>query len=351
MVNFGAMLIQQHINLLPYNTFHTEAYARYFSRVQDLDQLQEVLQAKPAQQPLLVLGGGSNLLFTGDVDGLVIKNDMMGITVVGEDSEYVYVQVGAGENWHRFVLYCVQHNFGGVENLSLIPGSTGASPIQNIGAYGVEIKDVFHELEAFHVFDREKVVFNLQDCGFGYRESVFKKKYKGEFVILHVTFRLSKNPRFNTSYGALEQELEKARVQQLTIQAVSDAVIRIRQSKLPDPAVIGNAGSFFKNPEIASSQYGLLQKDFPAIPGYPVADGMIKLAAGWLIEQCGWKGYRRGDAGCYEKQALVLVNYGQASGQEIYGLSSDIVESVHKKFGVVLEREVNLMDIRGHGNA
>lgn len=338
------MLIQQHINLLPYNTFHIEAVARYFSRVQDLDQLQEVLQVRPVQQrPLLVLGGGSNLLFTGDVDGLVIKNDMMGITVVGEDSEYVYVRVGAGENWHRFVLYCVQHNFGGVENLSLIPGSTGASPIQNIGAYGVEIKDTFHELEAFHVFDKKKVVFNLQDCEFGYRESVFKKKYKGEFVILHVTFRLSKNPRFNTSYGALEQELEKAGVQQLGIRAISDAVIRIRQSKLPDPAVIGNAGSFFKNPEVEPSQHELLQKDFPAIPGYPAAGGMIKLAAGWLIEQCGWKGYRRGDAGCYEKQALVLVNYGQASGQEIYTLSRDIIESVHKKFGVVLEREVNMI--------
>ena len=337
------MIIRQNIGLLPYNTFRIPAVAKYFSTVRSPEELQEVLEAKPAQdQPVLVLGGGSNLLFTGDFDGLVIKNDMMGINMIREDEGYAYVQVGAGENWHRFVLYCVERKLGGVENLSLIPGSTGASPIQNIGAYGVEIKDAFHELEAFHLFDKEKVVFNLNGCEFGYRESVFKKKYRGEFVILSVTFRLFKKPRFNTSYSALQQELEKAGVQEPSVQTVSDAVIRIRQSKLPDPARIGNAGSFFKNPEVDASTYQKLKKDF-GLPAYPAASGKIKLAAGWLIEQCGWKGYRRGDAGCYNKQALVLVNYGGATGQEVYALSQDIMESVEKKFGVVLEREVNVI--------
>lgn len=338
------MLIQQNINLLPYNTFHIEAFARYFAAVHNVDELQELLQAKAAQQqPVLVLGGGSNLLFTSDFDGLVIKNELMGIDIVQDDEDYVYVRAGAGENWHRFVLYCVERGLGGVENLSLIPGSTGASPIQNIGAYGVEIKDVFHELEAFHLLDGETRHFSKEACAFGYRESVFKKKYRGEFIILHVTFRLLKRPRFNTSYGALQQELEKEGVQELSIRAISDAVIRIRQSKLPDPAVIGNAGSFFKNPEVDTAFYQQLKKDYEAMPGYPAAAGKTKLAAGWLIEQCGWKGFRRGDAGCYNKQALVLVNWGKASGAEVYAVSQQIVESVQHKFGVALEREVNVI--------
>ncbi|MBE7173270.1 MAG: UDP-N-acetylmuramate dehydrogenase [Williamsia sp.] len=338
------MTIQQNVNLLPYNTFHVQAMARQFAAVRNPGELDEVLEVcPPQQQPVLVLGGGSNLLFVDDYDGLVIRNELMGITVVQEDDEYAYVQVGAGENWHRFVQYCVQNGLGGVENLSLIPGSTGASPIQNIGAYGVEVKDVFHALEAFHLGDRERTTFNLEDCEFGYRESVFKKKHKGAFIILHVTFRLSKKPRFNTSYGALEQELEKMGIQELSLQAVSEAVIRIRQRKLPDPARIGNAGSFFKNPEVDLSVYQQLKKDFQNMPGYTTGEEKIKLAAGWLIEQCGWKGYRQGDAGCYEKQALVLVNWGGATGRQIYQLSSEIAESVEKKFGVKLEREVNVI--------
>jgi UDP-N-acetylmuramate dehydrogenase len=230
-----------------------------------------------------------------------------------------------------------------VENLSLIPGHVGATPMQNIGAYGVEIKEVFYELEAFHLQDKKPYTFTLQDCEFGYRESVFKKRYKGQFVILQVTYKLSRQPRLNTGYGAIEQELERMKVQQPTIRDVSKAVINIRSSKLPDPQKIGNAGSFFKNPSVSKEQYQLLHASFPDIVGYQNADGSVKLAAGWLIEQCGWKGFRRGDAGCHARQALVLVNYGSASGQEIYRLSEEIMQSVKAKFGVELEREVNIV--------
>ena len=338
------MNLEENVSLLPYNTFHIDAYARYFQKVHNLAQLEEALNADILQkQPVLIVGGGSNLLFTDNYDGLVIKNEMMGIAVTGKDDTNVYVKAGAGENWHRFVLYCIENNLAGVENLSLIPGNTGACPIQNIGAYGVEIKDVFQELEAYDTADKKLVTFGLQDCGFGYRESIFKKRYKGRFIILNITFRLSEIPHFNIGYGALQQELEKAGVKELSIRAVSDAVINIRQSKLPDPAVIGNAGSFFKNPTVAISQYQQLKDDYNTMPGYPGDNETIKLAAGWLIEQCGWKGYRKGDAGCYDKQALVLVNYGKSSGKDIFDLSQHIVDSVEKKFGVVLEREVNII--------
>jgi UDP-N-acetylmuramate dehydrogenase len=265
------------------------------------------------------------------------------LDIIKEDADHVYIKAGAGENWHGFVQYCLRHNWAGVENLSLIPGCVGASPMQNIGAYGVEIKEVFESLEALHVQEKKVHIFSANDCEFGYRESVFKGKYKGQYVILNVTYRLNKKPRFNTSYGAIEQELERMGVQQLSIQAVSQAVINIRTSKLPDPAKIGNAGSFFKNPSMPAAIYEQLKKEYPAIVGYPNADGTIKLAAGWLIEQSGWKGYRRGDAGVHEKQALVLVNHGHATGKEIYDLSEDVMKSVFEKFGVQLEREVNVV--------
>ena len=245
--------------------------------------------------------------------------------------------------------YCLRHNYAGVENLSLIPGNVGASPMQNIGAYGVEIKEVFEQLEAYHIHDKKIITFSANDCEFGYRESVFKRKYKGEFVILNVTFRLRKQPVFHTSYGQVKHELEKMEVKELSIQAISQAVINIRSSKLPDPKVIGNAGSFFKNPEIENSKFEILKKEFPSIVGYPLFNKKTKLAAGWLIEQCGpndsvsWKGYREGDAGCHAKQALVLVNYGNAKGKDIYDLSEKIKESVKNKFGVELEREVNIV--------
>ena len=280
---------------------------------------------------------------TKDFDGLVLKNEITGIKVIHEDNDYVFVKAGAGENWHQFVLYCIQRNWAGVENLSLIPGNVGASPIQNIGAYGVELEDVFWDLEAYHINEKKLVTFTSNDCAFGYRDSVFKNDLKDQLVILNVTFKLHKKPVFHTSYGEIEQELEKMGVKELTIKAISDAVIRVRTSKLPDPAKIGNAGSFFKNPEISQDQYLELMEKFPAVSAHPLINGNVKLAAAWLIEQCGWKGFRLGDAGCHADQALVLVNYGHAKGDEIYNLSEEILQSVNEKFDITLEREVNIL--------
>jgi UDP-N-acetylmuramate dehydrogenase len=338
------MQIQENISLKPFNSFGINATARYFGRFSSEDDLQPMLDSGiQSQRPALILGGGSNLLLTKDYDGLVLKNEIMGIKEVHEDNDYVYVKAGAGENWHRFVLYCIERNWAGVENLSLIPGSVGASPMQNIGAYGVEIDDVFWDLEAYHLQEKKIITFTKNDCAFGYRESVFKRQYKGQFVILNVTYQLRKKARFNTSYGAIEQELERMGVKELSLKHVSDAVINIRSSKLPNPAEIGNAGSFFKNPTVSKEQFNSLKSSFGHIVGYANMDGSVKLAAGWLIEQCGWKGYRKGDAGCHAKQALVLVNYGNASGNEIYDLSEEILQSVKEKFGVILEREVNII--------
>lgn len=336
------MQIQENISLKAFNTFGIAANAAYFAAFSTTADL-ESLAAPDSSLPTIILGGGSNILLTGNVNGWVLKNEIKGIEVTGEDDHFVYVKAGAGEPWHPFVLYCIDHNWGGVENLALIPGNIGASPMQNIGAYGVELKDVFHELEAFHLQDRQLVKFGLSDCAFGYRESVFKRKLRNQFVIVTVTYKLRKQPVFNTSYGAIAQELEKAGVQQLSPKAIADAVIRIRSSKLPNPAEIGNAGSFFKNPQVAGQVFQSLKEKFPGIVGYAQEDGMVKLAAGWLIEQCGWKGYRKGDAGCHAKQALVLVNYGNATGREIYDLSTAILQSVQEKFGVELEREVNII--------
>ncbi|MBC7890491.1 MAG: UDP-N-acetylmuramate dehydrogenase [Ferruginibacter sp.] len=341
-------MIQENISLKKYNTFGITATARYFSTFSNLDELNELLEFKQPstindQPSTLVLGGGSNLLFTKNFDGLVLKNELLGIEKINEDESHVFVKAGAGVNWHRLVVHCINNNWAGMENLSLIPGNTGASPMQNIGAYGVEIKDVFFELEAFHLAEKRLVKFNLKECEFGYRESVFKRKFKNQFIILNVSFRLHKNPVFHTAYGAIEQELQAMGVTGLSIQAISQAVINIRSSKLPNPAVIGNAGSFFKNPEIVADSFEILKNNFPQIVGYKLPNGNIKLAAGWLIEQCGWKGYRKGDAGCHAKQALVLVNYGNANGSEIYSLSEEIIHSVQEKFGVVLEREVNII--------
>ncbi len=342
------MQIQENISLKRYNTFGIDVSTRRFASFASVEELREILE-QDASLHRLVLGGGSNILFTNDYDGLVLKNEIRGIEKVDEDEEYVYVQSGAGENWHRFVLDCISNNRAGVENLSLIPGNVGASPMQNIGAYGVEIKDVFHQLEAFHLNDKQIVSFSSSDCAFGYRESVFKNSYKDQFVILNVTYKLRKQPVFNTSYGAIEQELERMGVKEPSIKAVSDAVIRIRSSKLPDPSVTGNAGSFFKNPVVSGPVFHALKEKFPGIIGFANNDGTYKLAAGWLIEHCGpdeyrsWKGYRKDDAGCHEKQALVLVNHGNASGAEIFALGKQIMESVNEKFAVMLETEVNII--------
>ncbi|HUS01208.1 MAG TPA: UDP-N-acetylmuramate dehydrogenase [Chitinophagaceae bacterium] len=335
------MQVQQNYPLKKYNTFAIEAYAKYFGAFSSIDDLAFLLNTY-SLEPTLILGGGSNILFTKNFDGLVLKNQIGGINTVHEDEDHLYVKAGAGENWHELVMHCIHNNIAGVENLSLIPGNVGASPMQNIGAYGVEIKDVFHSLDAFHLADKRIVNFTLKDCEFGYRDSVFKKKYKDQFVILNVTYRLNKQPQYNISYGAIKEELEKMGVKELSIRSVSQAVINIRTSKLPDPAVIGNAGSFFKNPEVTIHEFHELKRIHPDIVGYDLPVGKVKLAAAWLIEECGWKGFRRGDAGCHEKQALVLVNYSHASGKEIYALSSDIKQSVKEKFNVELEREVNI---------
>ncbi len=335
------MFINENFSLKSFNTFGINVSTKLFASFSNRNELSEVLENKNEHK--LILGGGSNILFTKNYDGLVLKNEIAGIEKIKEDDAHVYVRAGAGVGWHEFVLYCINNNFAGVENLSLIPGSVGASPMQNIGAYGVEIKDVFHELEAYNIEGKKLVSFSKSDCAFGYRESIFKNKYKGQFVITSVTFQLNKIPKYNTSYGAIETELEKMGVQSLSIKAISDAVINIRQSKLPDPKIIGNAGSFFKNPTIPNTQFEKLKIEFSNIVGYAVGETETKLAAGWLIEQCGWKGYRKSDAGCHEKQALVLVNYGNAIGEEILQLSEKIIDSVKLMFDVELHREVNIV--------
>jgi UDP-N-acetylmuramate dehydrogenase len=335
------MNLTHNISLRPYNTFGIDAKAKEFSVFRSADELDELVKMS-GRNHFMILGGGSNILLAKDYDGYVLKNELSGIEVVHEDEHHVYVKAGAGENWHQFVLFCLERDLAGVENLSLIPGNVGASPMQNIGAYGVEIKDVFHDLEAYQIKTGRVVTFTHADCEFGYRESVFKNKHKGQYVILNVTFRLNKIPEYNTSYGAIEDELKRMN-KRVSIQSISQAVINIRTSKLPDPAKIGNAGSFFKNPTITEKLFDGLKKDHPGVPAYPQGHGLVKVAAGWLIEQCGWKGYRKGNAGVHEKQALVLVNYGSASGREIYDLSEEIRKSVVKKFGIELEREVNVI--------
>jgi UDP-N-acetylmuramate dehydrogenase len=338
------MKVLASISLLPYNTFRINAQAKCFFRLAHRDQLTSELPEMIKRLGLpQIIGGGSNILLTNDHYPWVLRNEIKGIDLIKEDKDHYYVRAGAGENWHQFVLHCIDQGYAGVENLSLIPGNVGASPMQNIGAYGVEIKDVFYELEAFDLHDYGFRIFNLEECKFGYRESVFKKDHRGRFLITSVTFRLNKVPVFNTSYGAIGEELDKMKVKELSIQAISQAVINIRSSKLPDPAEIGNAGSFFKNPEVEANVFEALKGRYPNISAFPLPTGRVKLAAAWLIEQCGWKGYRKGDAGCYPKQALVLVNYGKATGKEILALSDEIIASVTEKFGVNLEREVNVL--------
>ncbi|SRR5579871_276577 len=334
-------MIQENVPLKKFNTFGIDVSARYFATFSNTDELTECLTQNAGYRSI-ILGGGSNILFTKNFDGIVLKNEIGGIDLIDEDQDHIYVKAGAGENWHQLVLYCIGRNWAGIENLSLIPGNVGATPMQNIGAYGVEIKEVFFELEAYSIAEKKVYTFSVNDCEFGYRDSVFKNRFKDQFVILSVTYCLNKFPKFNIGYGAIEQELQKMNVKELNIQSISQAVINIRTSKLADPAVIGNAGSFFKNPSVSRQTFTELKNNFPNIIGYDNEDGSVKLAAGWLIEQCGWKGYRKGDAGCYERQALVLVNYGKAPGKEIYDLSEEILQSVKNKFGVQLEREVNI---------
>ncbi len=334
-------MIEHNIDLQALNTFGIAAEASLFSRFSSENELIELLK-QPREKELFILGGGSNVLFTQNIDAWVLRNEIRGIRTVEETAEEVVVEAGAGEVWHEFVQHCVQQNWGGIENLSLIPGSVGASPMQNIGAYGVEIKDVFEYLDAIEIKSGTTKRFYKSDCQFGYRESVFKRALKNQFVITRVAYRLSKNPIVNTQYGAIEEELRQHGISNPTIQDVSKAVIAIRESKLPNPKEIGNAGSFFKNPVVEKAVYERILLTHPTCPSYPVDEQHVKVPAGWLIEQAGWKGLRRNTHGVHTKQALVLVNYGGATGNEIFQLSSDIIENLKDTFQIELEREVNI---------
>lgn len=333
----------KHFHLQPYNTFGFQITCNEFVAITSVEEFKDNLNNQAFNGKKLVLGGGSNVLFTKDFDGTIIWNQIKGIEKVKENNKHIWLKVGAGEVWHQFVMYCVNNNYGGVENLSLIPGYVGAAPMQNIGAYGVEIKDVCESVEYISFETGESHILAANECNFGYRESIFKHELKDKVFITHVTFKLNKTHALNTQYGAIEQELTTKGIKSPTIKDVSEAVIAIRSSKLPDPKQIGNAGSFFKNPVISTIQAEKLRETHPNIAMYPAPDG-VKVAAGWLIENAGWKGYTKGPIGVHKKQALVLVNYGHGSGNEILTLSKNIQEDVFQKFGVRLEREVNVIN-------
>ena len=338
------MEIQSNYPLKDLNTFGLDVRCAKYCKVHSVEEIKELmLQPGVSGQQKLVLGGGSNMLFSHDFEGLIIHNCIEGIRIDDQGNDQVIVSAGGGVNWHSFVLFCVDNGFGGIENLSLIPGCVGAAPIQNIGAYGVEIKDTFFELTAMNLIDGSLQKFSAAQCHFGYRDSVFKHEGKNKFIITEVTFRLSKNPVINVSYGAIKSQLETMGIINATIKDVSNAVIAIRQSKLPDPKLIGNAGSFFKNPEIETTQFSELQKKYPEIVGYKTHDQFTKVAAGWLIENSGWKGKRIGNTGMHDKQALVLVNYGKATGNELIEHAKRVQASVKEKFNIELEMEVNII--------
>ncbi|WNJ20709.1 UDP-N-acetylmuramate dehydrogenase [Pontibacter sp. G13] len=335
--------IETDFSLKPYNTFGLAVNAKWFLSIESEEDMRNFLiDNGPHGREILILGGGSNVLFTQDFEGIVLHNRIQGREVIRETDDHVWVKLGAGENWHQSVRYTIDQGWGGIENLSLIPGSVGAAPIQNIGAYGVEVKDVFDHLEAIHLDTGVIHSFDRAACEFGYRDSIFKRDAKGSFMITRVVLKLAKQPVLNTSYGAISQELAK-RSDAPTIRSVSEVVCEIRSSKLPDPAQIGNAGSFFKNPVVSQELFQAIQQKHPQAPHYPQSDGQIKVPAGWLIQTAGFKGMNRGTYGVHDRQALVLVNYGGASGQEIFNLSTEIRQAVHDQFGIWLEREVNII--------
>ncbi|MEN8857065.1 MAG: UDP-N-acetylmuramate dehydrogenase [Flavobacteriaceae bacterium] len=335
------MQISENISLKKYNTFGIDVNAKRFIAVTSFYELQEVLKT---EKDVFLLSGGSNMLLTKDIDQLVIRINIKGISIDSEDENHVYLTVNAGEDWHEFVVWCISQDYGGIENLSLIPGNVGTCPIQNIGAYGVEVKDVITKVEALEITTSKKLEFSNSKCTFGYRNSIFKNELKGKVVLTSVSFKLTKNThQLNTSYGAIEKELQDQNITLPTIKDVSDAVIKIRQSKLPDPKQIGNSGSFFKNPVISTTHFNKLQKDYPKIPSYKISDTKVKVPAGWLIETAGFKGKRFGEYGVHEKQALVLVNYGNASGKDIFELAQKIQDVILKTFDITLEIEVNVI--------
>jgi UDP-N-acetylmuramate dehydrogenase len=337
------MIILENISLKPYNTFGIDVKAKHFVSVKNADELKSVLILEDYLEKF-ILGGGSNLLLTKDIDALVIHLDLTGCSIISETENTVNVKASSGENWHDFVLWCLQHNFGGIENLSLIPGYVGAAPIQNIGAYGVELKDVFVSCEALHIKTQNVKTFTKEDCKFDYRNSVFKQELKGEYIIISVTLKLSaKDHKLKTSYGSIIDELNKMEIKNPTIQDVSKAVISIRESKLPNPKDIGNSGSFFKNPIVSRSHFLELKNNFPEIPNYLISEDEIKIPAGWFIEQAGFKGKRFGNYGVHKNQALVLVNYDDAKGEDIFKLSQLIQSTIKRIFNINLEAEVNII--------
>lgn len=337
-------LVRTDVDLQPYNTLNISVRARYFASVKSESQLKNILRHPETDGlKIIVLGGGSNVLFADDFDGLVLHIEIEGREVIKETDEYICLKIGAGENWHRTVRYCIERGWGGIENLSLIPGTVGAAPIQNIGAYGVELEEVFEWLEAVDIEGRETRKYKKKHCEFGYRESIFKDELKGVVIVTSVVLKLSKNPVVNTSYGVIQSELDKRGIGDPTICDISDIVIDIRNSKLPDPGLLGNAGSFFKNPIVRSKVYERIKKKYPQAPGYSTTNGKIKVPAGWLIEKAGWKGKIVGNTGTYDQQALVIVNHGGASGDEILALAKQIKNSVEELFGIKLEPEVNIV--------
>ncbi len=337
------MNIKQNFSIKFFNTFGIDVKAKYFVELNSDEEIISFLSSGFLKnKQFLILGGGSNILFTKDFTGVVVKINSKGITILKEDEDFIYVKAMAGEVWQDFIDYNIKNNYGGLENLSKIPGSVGAGPIQNIGAYGVELKDVFYQLTAINIQTGDIIKFNKKDCNFGYRSSIFKNELKNKYIINSVVFRLFRKPVFNTKYGAIEMELRDMGINKLSVSAVSEAVSRIRKRKLPDIEQIGCAGSFFKNPVITEEEFKNLKKDFPNIITYERPDKTFKIAAGWLIEQCGWKGKRIGNAGVYKNQALVLVNYGNSTGKEILELSCKIENSVFEKFNIRLNKEVNV---------
>ena len=336
--------VKENFSLKKYNTFGIDVSTRYFIELTSDSEIENFIKENPYKTlPVLILGGGSNILFTKNFDGIILKIETKGIEIIREDDEFVFVKSKAGELWNDLVNFCVEKNFGGLENLALIPGCVGASPIQNIGAYGSEMKDIFFELEAIDILNGQRKIFSKQECRLAYRNSVFKNELKGKYIILSVTFRLQKKPILNISYSALSKELQKLNLDKPTVAAVRDTVCKIRESKLPDPEIIGNAGSFFKNPSVTVDKYKELKTKFPEIVAYLTEDGNYKLAAGWMIDQCSWKGKRKGNAGVHEKQALVLVNLGNATGNEILDLAREVRASVKNMFDVDIEFEVNII--------
>ncbi|MFY7669710.1 UDP-N-acetylmuramate dehydrogenase [Tenacibaculum sp. MEBiC06402] len=336
------MNIQKNISLKKYNTFGIDVNAKRFISVNSVYELQQLLEK---EKDLFLLSGGSNMLLTRDIEKLVVHINIKGISIDRENDNSVYLTVNAGENWHEFVLWSIEQGYGGIENLSLIPGNVGTCPIQNIGAYGVEVKDTITKVEAIEIDTNKLVSFSNEECSFGYRNSIFKNEAKGKYIITSVCFKLSKiDHSLNTSYGAIEKELSERNINIPTIKDVSDAVIAIRRSKLPDPKEIGNSGSFFKNPVISIEHFDELKSKHPTIPSYPISDSEIKVPAGWLIEQSGFKGKRFGEYGVHEKQALVLVNYGNASGREIFELAQEIQKTIKKEFKIDLEIEINVIN-------